>query len=150
MEKEAMILLVEDNPDEVRLTMLALEENKITRNVVVATDGVEALDFLFGTGSHAGRDTQVQPQMILLDLKLPKLTGVEVLERLRADSRTRFIPVVILTSSNETRDMMEAYGRCANSYIRKPIDFTQYTRVVAQLGAYWLGINQTVSHPPTH
>ncbi|MFN3652380.1 MAG: response regulator [Armatimonadota bacterium] len=137
-----MILLVEDNPDDVALTLRAFRKNNILNDVVVAEDGVEALDYLFGTGKHAGRDTSAQPQIILLDLKLPKLDGLEVLRQIRADPRTRLLPVVILTSSREEQDLVSGYSLGANSYIRKPVDFAQFTEAVRQLGLYWLVLNE--------
>lgn len=137
-----IILLVEDNPDDVELTMLALKENKIMNEVVVAWDGVEALDYCFCSGKYAGRDPCAAPQVILLDLKLPKLDGLEVLQRLRADEATRLLPVVILTSSKEERDLINGYALGANSYIRKPVDFTQFAEAVRQLGLYWLVLNE--------
>ena len=136
-----IILLVEDNPDDEVLTLRALEKNNIMNEVVVAHDGVEALDYLFATGSHAGRDTTVMPEVILLDLKMPKIDGLEVLRRVRADESTRLLPVVILTSSKEERDMIESYSLGANSYIRKPVDFIQFGEAVQQLGLYWLVLN---------
>jgi len=139
---DKLILLVEDNPDDEALTVRALRKNNISNEVVVARDGVEALDYLFGTGVHAGRDTSDKPQVILLDLKLPKIDGLEVLRRLRADDRTKLLPVVILTSSKEEQDLVDGYSLGANSYIRKPVDFTQFTRAVGQLGLYWLLINE--------
>jgi two-component system response regulator len=143
---DKVILLVEDNPDDELLTLRALRKNDVTGEVVVARDGVEALDYLFGTGAHAGRDTSVMPQLILLDLKLPKIDGIEVLRRLRADERTRLLPVVILTSSREQQDMLEGYGLGANSYVRKPVNFEQFVRAVEQLKLYWLILNEA---PPS-
>jgi len=140
---DKIILLVEDNPDDVDLTLRALKKNNITNEVVVAKDGVEALDYLFGTGAHEGRDAGILPIVILLDLKLPKVDGLEVLERLRADERTRLAPVVILTSSKEERDLLNGYELGANSYIRKPVDFNQFNEAVRQLGMYWLLLNET-------
>lgn len=145
MEKR-VILLVEDNPDDELLTLRALQKNNVQNEVVVARDGVEALDYLWGTGSYQGRDTRTPPAVILLDLKLPKLDGLEVLRRLRADPRTRLLPVVILTSSKEEQDLIQGYRWGANSYIRKPIDFVRFVDAVRQLGAYWLLINEP---PPT-
>lgn len=139
---DKIILLIEDSPDDEELTRLALQESNILNQVVVARDGVEALDYLFGTGSYAGRDLSLMPQLILLDLKLPKLDGLEVLRRLRADERTRLLPVVILTSSNEERDLLSSYHLGANSYVRKPVDFGQFVEAVRQLGLYWLVLNQ--------
>jgi two-component system response regulator len=138
-----IILLVEDNPDDEVLTRRALKKNNIGNEVVVARDGAEALDYLFGTGTYEGRDLSVMPQVVLLDLKLPKVDGLEVLRRIRADERTRFLPVVILTSSKEQRDLVDGYGYGANSYIRKPVDFAQFVEAVRQLGLYWLVLNET-------
>ena len=137
-----VILLVEDHPDDEELTMRALKKNNIKNEVVVARDGVEALEYLFGTGAHAGRDMSHMPQIILLDLKLPKIDGLEVLRRLRADDRTKFLPVVVLTSSKEEQDMITGYALGVNSYIQKPVDFTQFANVAKQLGMYWLLVNQ--------
>ena len=137
------ILLVEDNPDDEVLTRRALKKNDIDSEVVVAHDGAEALDYLFGTGAYAGRDTSVMPQLILLDLKLPKIDGLEVLRRIRAGERTRLLPVVILTSSKEQQDLLDGYGCGANSYIRKPVDFARFVETVQQLGLYWLVLNET-------
>ncbi len=137
------ILLVEDNPDDELLTLRALNENHIKNEVVVAHDGVEALEYLFGTGAYKGRDLSMMPQVILLDLKLPRMDGLEVLRRLRADERTPLLPVVILTSSKEEQDLTNGYKLGANSYIRKPVDFEQFTEAVRQLGLYWLVLNET-------
>lgn len=142
------ILLIEDNPDDEALTLRALQKNNIKNDVVVARDGVQALDFLFGTGAHAGRDTRVMPHVILLDLKLPKVSGFEVLKALRADSRTRLLPVVILTSSNEEQDRVEGYGLGANSYVRKPVEFGSFIEAVRQLGLYWLILNESAPQAP--
>ncbi len=139
---EKIILLVEDNPDDVDLTTRALKKNKILNEVVVASDGAEALDYLFGTGIYAGRDMSIIPELILLDLKLPKIGGLAVLKRLRADERTELLPVVILTSSKEEQDVINGYKFGANSYIRKPVDFEQFMEAVKQLGLYWLVINE--------
>jgi len=136
------ILLVEDNPDDVLLTLRALRANQIANEVVVAEDGVEALDYLFGTGKYSGRDVREQPAVVLLDLKLPKVEGLEVLRRLRADERTRTVPVVILTSSKEEQDVVAGYSLGANSYVRKPVDFDQFVQAVRQLGLYWLVLNE--------
>ena len=144
--KGTMILLVEDSPDDEALTIRALKKNNILNEVVVVRDGVEALDFLFGTGAHAGRNTSALPQLILLDLKLPKLNGLEVLQRIREDERTRLVPVVVLTTSNEDRDLVDSYRLGANSYVRKPVDFGQFLEAVGQLGLYWLVLNES---PPT-
>ena len=137
-----VILLVEDEPDDEELARLALEGSRMVEQLVVARDGVEALDYLFATGAHAGRDPRRTPDLILLDLKLPKVDGLEVLRRLRADDRTKLLPVVILTSSDEEQDLLKGYTLGANSYVRKPVDFTQFTEAVCQLGLYWLVLNQ--------
>jgi len=141
------ILLVEDNPDDEALTLRALKKHNITNQVVVAHDGAEALEYLFGTGRYADRDMELMPQLILLDLKLPKLDGLEVLRQLRADDRTRLLPVVVLTSSTEERDLVESYRLGANSYVRKPVDFTQFVEAARQLGLYWLLMNQAPPVP---
>jgi CheY-like chemotaxis protein len=138
------ILLVEDNPDDEALTLRALKKNNILNEVIVARDGAEALDYLFGTGAYADRDLNIMPQIILLDLKLPKVDGLEILRRLRADERTKLLPVVILTSSKEDKDVINGYSLGANSYIRKPVDFTQFSEAVRQLGLYWLILNEPV------
>jgi two-component system response regulator len=140
--KSKIILLVEDNPDDVTLTLRALKKNNILNEVVVAQDGVEALDYLFGTGKYNGRDTNVMPQVVLLDLKMPRLDGLEALHRIRNDERTKLLPVVILTTSSEDRDRIESYRLGANSYIRKPVDFNQFAECVQQLGLYWLVLNE--------
>jgi CheY-like chemotaxis protein len=137
-----VILLVEDNPRDEELTLVALEDSRIANEVVVARDGVEALDYLFGTGAYAGRDMSDRPQVVLLDLKLPRVDGLEVLERMRSDQRTELVPVVILTSSDEESDLLRSYQLHVNSYIRKPVDFLQFNQVVAQLGLYWLVLNK--------
>jgi two-component system response regulator len=139
---DKIILLVEDNPDDEELTLRALKKNNITNKVVVARDGVEALDYLFGTGAHAGRDLHVMPEVVLLDLKLPKVDGFEVLRRLRADQRTKLLPVVILTTSNEEKDRLNGYHLGANSFVRKPVEFDQFIEAVRQLGMYWLLLNE--------
>lgn len=136
------ILLVEDSPDDVVLTLRALQQANILNEVVVARDGVEALDYLLGTGAHAGRDTRILPAVVLLDLKLPKISGLEVLERLRGDERTQLLPIVILTSSKEEQDLISGYKLGANSYIRKPVDFNEFAAAVRQLGVYWLLLNE--------
>ncbi|TDB36144.1 MAG: response regulator [Deltaproteobacteria bacterium] len=138
-----MILLVEDNPDDEALTLRALKKNNILNEVVVARDGVEALDFLFGTGAHAGRDLALMPEVILLDINLPRINGLEVLEKIRANERTKLLPVVILTTSNEERDKLKSYTLGANSFIRKPVDFLQFSEAIRQLGLYWLVLNQS-------
>ena len=137
-----VILLVEDNPDDEELTRVAFEESRIANELVVTRDGAEALDWLFGTGPFEGRDLAIMPSVILLDLKLPKVDGLEVLQRLRADERTRRIPVVILTSSKEQEDVARSYDRGANSYVRKPVDFTQFLDAAKNLGLYWLVMNE--------
>ncbi len=141
------ILLVEDNPDDVELTIRALQKNNIANEVIVAGDGEEALAYLTGTGTYAGRNLADLPQVVLLDLKLPKVGGVEVLRAVRADPRTRLLPVVVLTSSSEEPDIITSYQLGANSYIRKPVDFNQFLEAVRQLGLYWLVLNQA---PPVN
>jgi two-component system, response regulator len=141
MENNA-ILLVEDNADDQALTLRALKKNNIRNKVIVAHDGAEALEYLFGTGKFAGRNTDFMPQVVLLDLKLPKVDGLEVLRRLRADQRTKLLPVVILTSSTEEQDRIKGYDWGANSYVRKPVDFNQFIDAVRQLGLYWLILNE--------
>jgi two-component system response regulator len=136
------ILLVEDNSDDEALTLRALKKNNIKNEVVIARDGAEALEYLFGTGKYAGRNTNLTPQVVLLDLKLPKVEGLEVLRRVRADQRTKLLPVVILTSSNEEQDRIDGYGLGANSYVRKPVDFSQFMDAARQLGLYWLILNE--------
>ena len=139
---DKFILLVEDNPDDEALTLRALNKNKLANGVVVARDGAEAVDFLFGTGAHAGRDVNALPQIVLLDLKLPKLDGFEVLRRIRADERTKTLPVVILTSSKEERDIVQGYRHGCNSYVRKPVNFDEFVEAARQLGMYWLLLNE--------
>jgi CheY-like chemotaxis protein len=141
MQKK-QILLVEDNPDDEDLTIRALKKNKIGNEIIVARDGAEAVDFLFGTGAHEGRDTTDLPQVVLLDLKLPKLDGFEVLRRIRADQRTRLLPVVILTSSKEESDVVRGYSDGCNSYVRKPVSFDEFLEAARQLGVYWLLLNE--------
>jgi CheY-like chemotaxis protein len=143
--KDKVILLVEDNPKDEELTLRALKKNNIRNEVVVVRDGVEALDYLFAGGAYVQRDPFVFPEVVLLDLKLPKVDGMEVLRRIRADDRTKFLPVVILTSSNEETDLQGSYGAGCNSYVRKPVDFNQFAEAIRQLGLYWLVINE---HPP--
>ena len=140
--KEKIILLVEDNPDDAVLTRQLLSEHSVYNRVVEAHDGPEALDYLFGTGAHAGRDVSELPHLVLLDLKLPKLSGLEVLHRIRQDPRTRRQLVVILTSSKEEQDIMASYDLGANSYVRKPVDFTEFSEAIRQLGLYWLLYNE--------
>src|ERR1700737_88612 len=139
---DKIILLVEDNADDEKLTLRALKKNHIKNEVVVTRKGAEALDFFFGTGAFEGRNLNIVPQLVLLDLKLPKLDGLEVLRRLRVDERTKLLPVVILTSSDEEQDPFNSYGLGANSYVRKPVDFNQFSEAVRQLGLYWLVLNQ--------
>jgi two-component system, response regulator len=143
MLKNKIILLAEDNPDDAELTIRALKKNNILNEVVLARDGVEALDYLLATGRFAGRDTSIMPTLVLLDLKMPKVDGLEVLEKMRSDERTRMVPVVILTSSNEEQDMVKSYSQGANSYVRKPVDFLQFGKAVQQLGLYWLLLNES-------
>lgn len=138
------ILLVEDNQDDVELTMRAFEKSRISNDVVVAGDGVEGLDYLFGRGKYAERNTDVMPQVILLDLNMPRMDGLEFLRCIRADERTKLLPVVILTTSNEDRDKIESYKLGANSYVRKPVDFQQFIEAVQRLGLYWMVLNKTV------
>ena len=140
--EDRTILLVEDNPDDEALTLRALKKNNIKNHVVVAHDGAEALEYLFGTGKYAERNTDLLPQVVLLDLKLPKVEGLEVLRRVRADKRTKLLPVVILTSSNEEQDRIAGYDLGANSYVRKPVDFSQFMEAARQLGLYWLILNE--------
>jgi two-component system, response regulator len=140
--KNNVIMLVEDNPDDEALTVRALKKNTIVSEIVVARDGVQALDYLFAKGAHAGRDTEEMPQVVLLDLNLPKLDGLGVLRHLRADERTRLLPVVILTSSTEEEDRLKGYGLGANSYVRKPVDFEEFVATATQLGLYWLVLNE--------
>jgi two-component system, response regulator len=147
MTENLIILLVEDDADDEALTLRALKQNRIHNQVMIARDGVEALDFLFATGEYAGRDANVLPQVVLLDLKLPKIDGLEVLRRIRGNELTRRLPVVILTSSNEEQDRVSGYDLGANSYVQKPVDFGQFAEAVRQLGLYWLILNQPA--PPT-
>ena len=140
--RDGAILLVEDNPDDEALTIRALHKNNIVNEVVVARDGVEALDFLFAARAEAEQKPRQLPQLVLLDLKLPRVDGLEVLRRIRSDPRTRLLPVVVLTSSREERDLVESYSLGANSYVRKPVDFVEFTEAVRQLGLYWLLLNE--------
>ncbi len=142
MPRSGTILLVEDSDDDVELTLRAFEKSKLANQIVVARDGEEALDYLFASGTHAGRDTTLLPEVVLLDIKLPKIDGLEVLRRLRADPRTRRLPIVILTSSNEQRDMIESYDLGANSFVQKPVDFVEFLDAARQLGLYWLVLNR--------
>ena len=143
MSNERPILLVEDNPDDEALALHAFSKNRITNQVVVARDGVEALDYLFGTGPFSGRKPEL-PAVVLLDLKLPRMDGLEVLRRIRAESRTTLLPVVILSTSREIIDMQQAYNLGANSYVRKPVDFERFQHLIGVLGEYWLNINESV------
>ena len=140
--KEKVILLVKDNPDDVNLTLRALKKSRLLNEVVVARDGAEALEYLFCTGQYEGRDSRLKPQVILLDLKMPKVDGLEVLQRIRADERTRLLPVVVLTTSSEDRDMIESYRLGANSYVRKPVEFDKFVKAIQQLESYWLTWNE--------
>ena len=140
--EERIILLVEDNPDDVALTIRAFRKNDISNKIIVAKDGVEALDYLFGTGMHAGRDMKDMPVVILLDLKLPKIDGLEVLKNIRQNEFTRLLPVVILTSSTEEQDKISGYNLGANSYVRKPVDYNQFAEAIKYLGLYWLVWNE--------
>jgi CheY-like chemotaxis protein len=136
------ILLVEDNPDDEALAIRAFNRHHIGNEVIVAHDGVEAIDYLFGTGRYADRDISIKPTVVLLDLKLPRLDGIEVLRRIRADERTKLLPVVVLTTSSEEQDMLDSYSLGCNSYIRKPVDFLQFSEAIRQLGMYWLLMNE--------
>ena len=140
--EEKIILLVEDNPDDVELTLRAFKKNNILNGVIVAKDGVEALDVLFGTGMYAGRELKELPVVILLDLKLPNIDGMEVLKRIRQDHRTKLIPVVILTSSSEPKDVINGYSLGANGYVRKPVEFSQFVEAMRNLGLFWLLLNE--------
>ena len=139
---EKVILLVEDNPDDEEFTLRSLHRANVSNEIVVARDGSEALDYLFGQGAHAGRDLSVMPAVVLLDLKLPKLGGIDVLRRMRAEPATRLVPVVVLTSSSEEEDMIDSYGAGANSYVRKPVAFAAFADAVARLGVYWMLLNE--------
>jgi len=139
-----LILLVEDNPDDELLLLRAFKKNHILNRVIVARDGVEALNYLFSTGAYAGNDSEPLPQLILLDLKFPKINGHEVLKRLRADERTKYIPVVVLTSSTEEQDLINSYDLGANGFVQKPVDFNEFVETADQLGVYWLGVNRAV------
>ncbi len=140
--REKIILLVEDNPDDVELTRRVLRQSRIVNDVVVARDGVEALDYLFGQGEHAGRDIAQLPAVVLLDLKLPRVGGLDVLRRLRADKRTRLLPVVVLTASSEESDLIKSYSLGANGYVRKPVQPEEFAKAVHTLGLYWLLFNE--------
>jgi two-component system, response regulator len=138
-----MILLVEDNPDDVKLTLRAFKQQRISNEVVVARDGEEALDFLYGTREFAGRDLSVMPSIILLDINLPKISGLDVLKHIRSQASTAYIPVIMLTTSNEDTDVLESYRSGVNSYIRKPVDYDSFSQAISQLGIYWLLLNTT-------
>jgi CheY-like chemotaxis protein len=142
MKRRNIILLVEDNSDDVELALRAFRRTKVLNVIMVVRDGVEALDYLFATGAHAGRDPNATPEVVLLDLKLPRIGGLDVLRRLRADKRTRRIPVVVLSSSNEEKDVLSSYDLGANSFVRKPVDFAQFVEAAQQLGKYWLVTNE--------
>ena len=143
MMRSGVILLVEDNKDDIELTLRAFEKSRVVNQIVVARDGEEALDYLFATGVHESRDPHALPEVVLLDLKLPKVDGLEVLRRIRADERTRRLPVVVLTSSREEQDVIRSYDGGANSFVRKPVDFMQFTDAARHLGLYWLVMNES-------
>jgi two-component system response regulator len=143
MIRGRLILLVEDNPNDVKLTMRAFEKSNVSNEIVVVGDGEEAIEYLFATGRHAGRDLKVMPEVILLDMKLPKIDGLGVLKRLRADERTRRLPVVVLTSSKEEKDVTSSYNLGANSFVRKPVDFAEFIDAARHLGLYWLVMNES-------
>jgi two-component system response regulator len=140
-----LILVVEDNPDHLELTVLTLEDHGVSAEIAVARDGAQALEFLFGQGSHAGRDTHKQPAFILLDMKLPKLSGLDVLRSVRANPLTALVPVIMLTSSSERSDMVACYQAGANGFVRKPVDFAEFTEKLNRLQAYWLGVNESIA-----
>ena len=140
---EKIILLVEDNADDEELTIRTLQKNHLKNKIVVVRDGVEALDYLFGTGEYSDRDLSVSPVLIMLDIKLPKLTGLEVLKKIKSDSRTSVVPVVMLTSSDEEKDLIESYQLGANSYVRKPVDFSEFQKSIRQLALYWVLLNES-------
>lgn len=139
---DKVILIVEDNPDDEEFTLRALRRAKVTNEIVVTRDGSEAIDWLYGIGAHVGRDTSASPAVVLLDLKLPKLSGIDVLNRMRAEESTRYTPVVVLTSSSEDEDMLRSYASGANSYVRKPVEFADFANAVSQLGIYWMLLNE--------
>lgn len=143
MSAERPILLIEDNPDDEALTLRAFSKNGIKNPIIVAHDGVEATDYLFSTGMYQGRDDTLMPALVLLDLKLPRMDGLEVLRRVRADAKIALLPVVVLTTSRELQDIHEAYRLGANSYIRKPVNFDEFIKTVEQIGAYWLSLNES-------
>lgn len=143
--KNKLILVVEDNPDHLELTVLTLQEHGVAAEIAVARDGAEALEYLFGQGRHAGRDTRKQPSFILLDMKLPKLSGLDVLRSVRSNPLTALVPVVMLTSSSERSDMEACYRSGANGFVRKPVDFGEFTEKLNRLQAYWLGVNESIA-----
>lgn len=147
MTRNRVILLVEDNPNDVELTLRAFQRSRVTNEIVVARDGEEAIHYLFSTGSYADRDPAMMPEVVLLDMKLPKLDGLGVLRRMRSDERTRRLPVVMLTSSKEQKDVVSSYDLGANSFVRKPVDFAQFVDAAAHLGIYWLTMNEPASEP---
>lgn len=148
MNHQLEILLVEDNPQDAELTIRALKKRNLANQLIHVQDGQAALDFIFGTGAYAGRDVHAQPKVVLLDLKLPKIDGIEVLRRIRADERTKMLPVVVLTSSREDRDVIETYRLGTNSYIVKPVEFENFSEAVSNLGLYWLVLNQPPIRTP--
>ena len=148
MNHQLEILLVEDNPQDAELTIRALKKRNLANQLIHVQDGQAALDFIFGTGAYAGRDVHAQPKVVLLDLKLPKIDGIEVLRRIRADERTKMLPVVVLTSSREDRDVIETYRLGTNSYIMKPVEFENFSEAVSHLGLYWLALNQPPIRTP--
>ena len=148
MTNQLEVLLVEDNPADAELTICALKQRHLANNLVHVWDGQAALDFLFGTGAHAGRDSKQQPKVVLLDLKLPKVDGISVLRQLRADERTKLVPVVVLTSSREDRDVIESYNLGVNSYMVKPVNFENFSETVSNLGMYWLLLNEPPLQTP--
>lgn len=148
MRRSRIILLVEDNPDDLELTLRAFEKSNLVHQIVVARDGREALDYLFAEGGFAGRDSLLAPSVVLLDLNLPKLNGLDVLRRMRADERTRRVPVVILTSSSEEQDIVQSYDLGANSFVRKPVNFAEFLDAASRLGVYWLDVNVPATSPP--
>jgi two-component system, response regulator len=147
MIRSRIILLVEDNPNDVKLTMRAFEKSNVSNEIVVVGDGEEAIEYLFATGRHAGRDPKVMPEVILLDMKLPKIDGLGVLKRMRADERTRRLPVVVLTSSKEEKDVTSSYNLGANSFVRKPVNFAEFVDAARHLGLYWLVMNEPPPRP---
>jgi len=146
--KEKLILLVEDNEDDEELALLAFDQSRIANEMIVVRDGQEAIDYLLGTEAQAGKDAKTMPQLVLLDVNLPKINGHEVLRRLRADPRTRRLPVVMLTSSREEEDMLTSYDLGANSYVRKPVDFARFAETILQMQMYWLVLNDAPTNAP--